>query len=308
MYREDQVPEDDAHLQERVRKASAYFGSRLDAQLRPWLDAFGFETDNKALRKSLGQAVEELRKALAIKTACIESCREGFATSAYLDAVSKARIDLDARPPQAGTRPDAGKVTGGDDLLAALQAWRKRKGEAEARDGSTQHHTLTRAVLRRIAEARPNSRKALKTIHGIGKRSVERYGAEILAIVAEHRQPVASDAEAAARPAKTRNPTETAPETDTRLTSYRLHREGLSIQEIAERRSLKPTTIEGHLADFIRAGKLAVTDVIGDEKLARMSAVLTETGTDTLGPAKQALGDDCSYGELKMVQAHLARK
>ena len=310
LYREDQVPEDDAHLQERVRKASAYFGSRLDAQLRPWLNAFGFETDNKALRKSLGQAVDELRKAMAIKTACIESCREGFATNAYLDAVSKARIDLDARPPQTGNRPepDAGAAEGPDDLLAALQAWRKRRGEAEGRDGSTQHHTLTRAVLRRIAEARPNSRKALKSIHGIGKRSVERYGAEILAIVAEHRQPAASDAEAAARPGKPRNPTETAQDTDTRLTSYRLHREGLSIQEIAERRSLKPTTIEGHLADFIRAGKLAVTDFIGDEKLARMSAVLTETGTDTLGPAKQALGDDCSYGELKMVQAHLARK
>ena len=96
-------------------------------------------------------------------------------------------------------------------------------------------------------------------------------------------------------------------EPGTRLISYRLYQDGLGIQEIASRRSLKPTTIEGHLAHYIRSGKLAVTDFISDEQIARITAVLAETGANELGLAKQALGDDCSYGDLKMVQAHLAR-
>jgi uncharacterized protein YpbB len=81
----------------------------------------------------------------------------------------------------------------------------------------------------------------------------------------------------------------------------------ISIEEIASHRSLKPTTIEGHLAHDIESGDLAVTDFISDNKLARITAVLAETGADELGRAKQALGDDCSYGEIKMVRAHLAR-
>jgi uncharacterized protein YpbB len=87
-----------------------------------------------------------------------------------------------------------------------------------------------------------------------------------------------------------------------------LYKEGLSIAEIASQRSLKPNTIAGHLAHYIGTGELAITDFIDDEKLARITAVLAKTGADELGLAKQALGDDCSYGEMKMVRAHLARE
>jgi uncharacterized protein YpbB len=47
-----------------------------------------------------------------------------------------------------------------------------------------------------------------------------------------------------------------------------LYQEGLSITQIAARRSLKATTIEGHLAHYIRTGELSVQDLIGDEKIA----------------------------------------
>jgi hypothetical protein len=58
LYRPDQIPEDDGHLQERVRKASAYFSAKLGQGLLPWLDAFAFDTDNKALRKTLREQAD----------------------------------------------------------------------------------------------------------------------------------------------------------------------------------------------------------------------------------------------------------
>ncbi len=313
LYRADQVPEDDEHLQERLRKASAYFSEKLDQGLRPWLDAFAFDTDNKALRKTLRQAVDDLRKALAIKTACIDSCRERFSTNAYLGAVAKARIDAESGAPRAEKRLD----THPDDadsptLLKALRRWRARKAEAEERDGVTRHRILTRAVLRQIADSLPDRPEALARIKGIGKQTVERYGEEILGILSDYRRRNGIDAAAVGRPSRQRRAKPDTPETNTRLISYRLYKEGLSIQEIAGRRSLKPTTIEGHLAHYIASGELAITELIGDEKLARITAALAETAPDRpgageLGLAKQVLGDDCSYGELKMVQAHLAR-
>jgi len=306
LYRADQVPENDPHLQERVRKACAYFSAKLGQGLLPWLDAFGFDSDNKALRKQLRVNVDELRKALTIKSAGIDSCRGGFSTTSYLGARAKASINPEHHQPQARTSPDPPP----DDaespgLLGALRRWRAHKAEEEERDGSTRYRILTRAVLRQIADSLPDGSEALLAISGIGKQSVERYGEEILAIVAEYCRSNGIDYQGHAqeRLAKTKT---AAQDTDTRLMSYRLYQGGLSIEEIASRRSLKPTTIEGHLAHYIASGDLAVTDFISDEKLVRITAVLAETGADEFGRAKQALGDDCSYGEIKMVRAHLS--
>ena len=309
LYRADQVPEDDEHLQERLRKASAYFRDKLEQGLQPWLDAFAFDTDNKALRKTLRQAVDELRKSLRAKTAGIESCRERFSTTAYLSAVAKARVGAESSQPQAQARPrqslDDVALPG---LLGELRRWRARQAEAEDRDGSTRYRLLTRAVLRQIADTLPDAAEDLLAISGIGKHTVERYGEEILGIVSAYCRSNDIDPAAVRRPSRLQQAKAAAPDTNTRLISYRLYQEGLSVEEIASRRSLKPTTIEGHLAHYIATGELAVTDVINDEKIARITAVLAETGAGELGRAKQTLGDDCSYGEIKMVLAHLGKK
>ena len=276
--------------------------------MRPWLDAFSFGTDNKALRKTLRQAVEELRKELAVKTAGLESCREGFATAAHLGALAKARIDAEPDGPPTGQGPDPRPGDAEDPgLLGALRRWRDQKAQEEEREGVARYRILTRAVLRQIADTLPQDPEALAAVKGIGKPTVERYGQEILGIVSDWCRSQGIDAAALPRPGQPRKTEGDAAEGSTRLISYRLYQEGLSIAEIASRRSLKPNTIEGHLAHYIRSGKLAVTDFIDEEKIARIAAVLAQTGPEALGLAKQTLGDDYSYGEIKMVQAHLAR-
>lgn len=243
------------------------------------------------------------------------SCREGFTTSAYLDALGKARIDAERPPPREGpmtapgtdASPNADTDAGGQPgLQAALRQWRARKAQEEERHGDTRYRILTRAVLRQIAETLPGSKVALTAVKGIGKHTVARYGEEILAIVADYRQGRENEAAAGARPERQRQAK--AQEIDTKLISYRLYQEGSSVESIAELRSLKPTTIEGHLAHYVGTGELPISDFVGNEKIARIAAVLEEMGDDELGPAKQALGDDCSYGEIKMVRAHLRRK
>ena len=305
LYREDVAPEDDPAIQERVRKACVYFAGKLSDGLIPWLDGFGFDTDNKALGKTLRQAEDALRKALAVRRATIDSCRDGFSTAAYLSAVARAQVETHQRPARPLSRP--GNARGPADtgsahpaLLAELRRWRTETAAAEERNGETRYRVLTRAVLRRIAETLPTSPETLAAIHGIGRRTVERYGKPILARVAEHcrKHGIAPAA-----------PNEPAPaareEGDTRQVSYRLYREGHGVADIAARRGLKPGTIEGHLARYIGTGELALTELMSEEKLARIAAALASLGSETLGPVKEALGEDCSYGEIKMVQAHL---
>jgi hypothetical protein len=192
LHRSGEVPEQDARVQERVRKAAAYFDEKLSMGLVPWLRAFGFDTDNKTLEKQLRQAEADLRRALAIKSAGIQSCRNGFVTADYLNAVAKAHLSGGRSPPARTPAPPTGgadddpATAEGDGLLAALHRWRAATAEAEERRGSTHYRTLTRAVLRRVAELRPDRPNALLQISGVGKSTVRRYGADIVALVAAH--------------------------------------------------------------------------------------------------------------------------
>ncbi len=305
LFREDLTPEDDERVQERLRKASAYFSEQLQQGLRPWLDGFSFGTDNKELRKSLRQAVEGLRKELAIKTAGLEACRERFATASLLGALAKARIEAesDGAPTGPGPEPGDAKDPG---LPGALRRWRDRKAEQEDREGVIRYRILTRAVLRQIADTLPQDAEALAAVKGLGKRTVERYGREILEIVADWCRSQGIDA-AAPRPVRQPKTQGDGAEPSTRQISYDLYREGLGIEAIAARRSLNPNTVAGHLSHYIRSGKLAVTDFLDEQKIARIGEVLAEIGADGLSLVKQTLGDGYSYGEIKMVVAHLAR-
>jgi uncharacterized protein YpbB len=128
-----------------------------------------------------------------------------------------------------------------------------------------------------------------------------------LAIVADYCERHQIDLARLPRPRGHRQTGASAPKGDTRLISYRLYKEGMSTDEIAGRRSLKASTIESHLAHYIGAGELPVTDFVSDEKIARIAAMFAEKGDESLSLVKEQLGEDYSYGELKMVRAHLAR-
>jgi hypothetical protein len=193
LYREDRMPEQDDYLQERVRKASAYFSDKLLRGLTEWLRGFSFDTDNKALRKTVRQAVEGLQRAAATKAACVEACQEGFSTPAYLSAVATAEVDYKSRVPvgtecAASAASPAAEDVPHPQLLERLKAWRNAKAEEEEQQEVQHYRVLTRAILRRIAEVLPESPGALRKVQGIGKRTVKRYGEEILAIVTEYRR------------------------------------------------------------------------------------------------------------------------
>ena len=232
LFREDLTPEDDERVQERLRKASAYFSEKLQQGLRPWLDAFSFGTDNKTLRKTLRQAVEELRKELTVKTAGLASCREGFSTATHLGALAKARIDSESGGPPTGQGfdPRPGDAEG-PGLLGALRRWRDNKAQGEEREGVARYRVLTRAVLRQIADTLPQDPEALAAVKGIGKRTVERYGPEILGVVSDWCRNQGIDPAAVPRPGKPCKTEADASEGSTRLVSYRLYQEGLSIDD-----------------------------------------------------------------------------
>lgn len=81
---------------------------------------------------------------------------------------------------------------------------------------------------------------------------------------------------------------------------------GMSLEEIAEARGLVLSTIEGHIAQYVKTGAISIDRLVSVEKLAVIQKAFEETPEPTLSVIKEKLGDDYTYGEIRMVFNHLA--
>ncbi len=77
---------------------------------------------------------------------------------------------------------------------------------------------------------------------------------------------------------------------------------------MAALRGLTLTTIEGHLAHFVGTGILSLDRLMEPEKAARIAAYFQSNPYQGLTPAKEILGENVSYGELRFVLKDLERR
>jgi uncharacterized protein YpbB len=87
--------------------------------------------------------------------------------------------------------------------------------------------------------------------------------------------------------------------------TLKFYREGKSIQEIAKERSLAVSTIESHFVPLIKSGEVKVKELVDEKKIGAIKKAVKEADTFFAGPLKGKLGDDFSYGEIRLVLASL---
>ncbi len=86
--------------------------------------------------------------------------------------------------------------------------------------------------------------------------------------------------------------------------SYGLYKDGLTIEEIAEKRALVPSTIANHLCSYIKQGDLNVLDFITEDKLKNILEVSKVIASDKAGDIKAKLGEEYSYEDIRFAMAH----
>jgi len=92
------------------------------------------------------------------------------------------RVELDGRRAQL-TRAKGADITHAEpELVDALKAWRKQRSSS---DNVPAYIVLSDAHLEGIADAKPESLNALARCTGIGPTKLERYGDEIIAVIAD---------------------------------------------------------------------------------------------------------------------------
>jgi len=303
IFQNSNLPESDPQILERISRASKWFQDKFKEIFGETLDKFSFETDNSILEIKINEALHHLKKEIAVKLEGIKSLENGFSPSDFLRQVSLAKID---HPSQKNKPPQPFNVSGSDtdhpELVSDLNKWRLQK----ARDAeTTKHQILRQGVLYQVAKTLPVSNTALRKIKGVGKKTVQKHGTDIIAIVSRYRKKHGIAGVESPEPATRRKKQGISKDkiSETKKISYDLFNRGLTIEEITRKRGLVRSTIEGHLSFFIELGKLDINRLLSKEKQEIIEEMLKVAEHNSLSAVKEQLGDDFSYGEIKMVLA-----
>ena len=89
--------------------------------------------------------------------------------------------------------------------------------------------------------------------------------------------------------------------------TYGLAKEGLSIAEIAEKRELNTSTIEGHIARGIQEKELSIDKFMDEDARKTIEQVMNENPEGNSGWVYGKLKGEYTYGQIRMVQAHLGK-
>lgn len=148
------------------------------------------------------------------------------------------------------------------------------------------------ATLREIENERPQSDEEFLAISGVGQRKLEVYGAEFMEEI------------------KTFLNEKKKTKKDTTLETFKLYKEGFTVEEIAANRGLKPTTIFSHLSKLYLEGKdVSLDEFIEADTLALVANAKKVLKNETaLKPYFEFLGEKVPYEKIRVGLTILQRK
>lgn len=287
-------------LQERIRKAAVYFSDKLETDLKDIITGIRVETDNRAVRKSVNEALERTRKECITKLACLNAVRPGFETGKYLEARAKAAIEIpETRTRDIASADDKSGVVKHPALMKLLREWRNRL----AKETALPHYMiLPQRTMLNLVNFLPQTPRELKQIKGMGAKKSMQYGEEILDIISSYREK--ENIEAPEIPVTVKKKAKKERE-NTKKISFDLFREGKTIAGIAKERNLSLSTVEKHLSYYVGMGEIPVDRFLPKEKIDLITEYLEGSDDLRIGPVKEALGDRVSWSDIRFMVSHI---
>lgn len=176
-------------------------------------------------------------------------------------------------------------------------------------------------TLIELSQVLPNDKEQLLSISGFGNVKTKRYGKEIISCINDYLEEnninVQSESKNNISDTKVEKVEETYSEnknhkkklkSKTTIQTYSLYREGKSIIEISRERELAKSTIEGHISNLIELDLIELSVFVTAERKNIIEKAIKHVGGEALTPIKVELGDDFSFGEIKMVMANMNRE
>ena len=292
-------------FQKRISAASVYFKERINTLLSVINESIA-ETDSKVLAQTFNDSLNDVFVCLAQKGHLMTGIQHSYSVEEYY----KSRRSFIIPPFKANAysaRRSSSSVASASahpKLLSDLKAL--RNAICEAKDLPV-YMVASGSTLEELANYLPLSLDDLSKISGFGTAKIETYGQRFLDVIASYCSQKNLGSLIHTKPEKKRKKEKvvgnSAPKVDTKLISLQHYKAGKTVQEIAEMRNFTVGTIQGHLAHYVISGQLDINDLISEDKLNLIKDVLKGSADTDLTSLKQQLGDDVSYGEIRLVSA-----
>ncbi len=287
-------------LQERLQKGTTYFKEELTTQSDMMLK-LPYKTDNKNVNEQIEDALKQLREVVYVKKQCLSNCEQKFDVDRYYKTKAVSLLEFEQRDKSAFSIKDA--AMNKSKLYDVLVAWRSEKAEEE---DAELYKIIPNKTLKAIAKEKPVSMDALKEIEGMGPKRLRTFGKDLVNMVRifsgmESLEDTSPEIEIPERITK-------KPKGTTFRITKQLIDQGMTVEEIASERNLTLSTIYRHIARFVEAGDFEAFQFVAKEKITIIEEYFRDTEDPSLGKAKEVLGDDYEFWELRIVQAEMNRK
>lgn len=293
MISADIIPQEDQTIQERFVKAVDYFQNQIQQKLNEPFQALKFSTDNTAVESDLLKQMRQLEDLIKAKLFYYQHLNKAFDVDTYLKLKSQAVFLNEEQPKRKGKQVLSS--TSNTKLFDLLRDLRSNLAEEH---NLIHYQIFTQKSLYTMCELLPTTKKELKTIHGMGKARIEKYGDDILEVIKAYCEvydvvPTGIN--------RTETEVEQKLKTNTKELSFQLFKEGKTVEQISGIRELTENTIFGHLASFIPSGKIKVTDLMPESHYNELKQIIPTLSFENLSDLKNQLDDKYSYAELRLV-------
>ena len=286
-------PETDPVIMERISKALSYFSTQNFEAVQT-LDTISFSTDNKEIKKDLKKQLDKLSELFTIKQYCFEGL-DKFESDKYMALRAKAVLE---KPKKSKKERDFVDKDANPILFGDLRHWRM---ERALEYDIAPYQIFSQETLYELCTVLPTDKNRLLKIKGMGKVRIAKYGEEILGIIKQY----VKDNKVDIPQIELQEKRKPKPKEDTKKLSFEMLKDGKTVEEIAQARSLVLSTVEGHLAYYIAKGELEFEDVVGEKKAMELLLAIRTTKYSGLVDLKSKVDKKFSYGDLKMALSEL---
>lgn len=302
LFNDDVLPEQHEPLQQRIKAAATYF----EPQLRDILYLLAQSpavTDSRQVANAYNGELNELHIQLSQKVHVVNICKNGFAADAFNTQKNKFTVSALQVNAYAGAASHRRTDSPHPALYKQLRQLRDQICKEE--DDAPIYIIANSNTLDEMTRYLPQTLDELKQVSGFGKIKINRYGDRFLKIITDycklHNLSSLIHDKSPKREKKEKVPGAVRP--DTKDETYKLYLAGKTVEEIATERNLSTTTIEGHLAHFVQLGIIDVSKLVAKEKFVLIEPLTRAFEGGSITTLKAQLGDDVSYGEIRLVLA-----
>ena len=193
-------------------------------------------------------------------------------------------------------------------VFDALKEWRTQVASVA---GVPAYVVMYDRTLAELANALPERASELDSIHGLGPVKIEKYGQALLDVIHSSRNASNSrfDSIAKETEAPILEPVKKKKEKKekTWVITYKMYKEGKTVMQIAQERSLTETTILGHLARYLESGYIDVHKLVSNDVIEKVSAYMSSRNGEAVAIKEvfEYFNETISYSDIRLVLFHL---